>query len=463
MKIGIIVPVYNTQEYLKECLDSILRQKFNNYEVCLINDGSTDDSLKIALEYVKKDKRFFIIDKINKGQSAARNNAISYFKNEISFKLDTKDDNFIYYKSTNNKDIKHIVCSKRKKHLKVASISHIIFLDSDDYWHNDILSLCVKNIANNDIVWFDFKMFASGLDESFNPSWNRMRKYNFKHDMLLKNKDIITLFQENKTTQFPFMVDGLIDFTYLKKLDLSLLNDGYAEDHYFGLILFLQARSVYVLNKELYFYRVRINSSCNFDKKITKESILPHFKELQDVFFDDYDMAKKYYNFTGYLISAYNIMLFFKKYNKYEQIAKNIMCFYYNHLLSLSKFYFYPDGCLKYFEAIEDYLRANNYANFGARIRVQSSLAYKLGLACINVKNKLKLPFLLLKVIKSHKKEKIKNCNLSFIKQYQDYYAALQLKEHKAYKIGFELIQLKKNWYKGAIFSFIKNIKKLSS
>ncbi|MBZ7995618.1 glycosyltransferase family 2 protein [Campylobacter canadensis] len=461
MKVGIAVPIYNTQEYLKECLDSILKQKFNNFEVCLINDGSSDDSLKIALEYVKKDKRFFIIDKVNKGQSAARNNAIAYFKNEISFTLDKKDDDFIYYKSTNKKDIKNIICSRKKKQLKVTSITHIIFLDSDDYWHEDILSLCAKNALSNDIVWFDFKMFTDELDESFNPSWNRMRKYDFNKDIILKNQDIINLFKEHQTTQFPFMVDGLINFSYLKKLDLSLLNDGYAEDHYFGLMLFLQASSVYVLNKQLYFYRVRVNSSCNFDKKITKDSILPHFKELQDIFFNDYDMAKRFYNFKGYLISAYNIMLFFKAHGKYGQIAHNIVCFYYNHLLSLAKFYVYPNNCLKYFEEIEEYLKDNNYANFGARIRVRTSLAYKLGLACINIKDKIKLPFLLIKVAKAHKNEKIKNCNLSFIKQYQDYNAALQLKEHKTYKLGQELINLKKNWYKGAIFSFIKNVKKL--
>ena len=71
--ISIIVPVYNVEEYLKQCLDSILEQTFSNYEVILVNDGSTDSSGLICQEYAKKDARFRYFEKENGGLSDARN------------------------------------------------------------------------------------------------------------------------------------------------------------------------------------------------------------------------------------------------------------------------------------------------------------------------------------------------------------------------------------------------------
>ena len=61
-KISIIVPIYNVEIYLKECLDSIINQTYNNLEILLINDGSTDNSYKICNEYSKKDKRIKVIN-----------------------------------------------------------------------------------------------------------------------------------------------------------------------------------------------------------------------------------------------------------------------------------------------------------------------------------------------------------------------------------------------------------------
>ena len=71
--ISIIVPVYNVEEYLKQCLDSILEQTFSNYEVILVNDGSTDSSGLICQEYAEKDVRIRYFEKENGGVSSARN------------------------------------------------------------------------------------------------------------------------------------------------------------------------------------------------------------------------------------------------------------------------------------------------------------------------------------------------------------------------------------------------------
>ena len=71
--ISIIIPVYNTAQYLAECLDSVLAQGFKDIEIICVNDGSTDNSAAILKKYQKKDKRIKVITQKNKGLSGARN------------------------------------------------------------------------------------------------------------------------------------------------------------------------------------------------------------------------------------------------------------------------------------------------------------------------------------------------------------------------------------------------------
>lgn len=71
--ISIIVPIYNKEDYLPQCLDSIINQSYTNFEVLLINDGSTDESGKICVEYAERDIRFRYFEKENGGVSSARN------------------------------------------------------------------------------------------------------------------------------------------------------------------------------------------------------------------------------------------------------------------------------------------------------------------------------------------------------------------------------------------------------
>lgn len=72
-KISIIVPVYNGEEHLKECLDSIVNQEYTNLDIIIVNDGSTDNSLKICQDYSERDPRINLIDQSNQGRSTARN------------------------------------------------------------------------------------------------------------------------------------------------------------------------------------------------------------------------------------------------------------------------------------------------------------------------------------------------------------------------------------------------------
>ena len=75
-KISIIIPVYNSEEYIPQCLDSLLSQTYKNLEIICINDGSKDDSLKVLEHYKTVDDRIIALTQENKGQSAARNRGV---------------------------------------------------------------------------------------------------------------------------------------------------------------------------------------------------------------------------------------------------------------------------------------------------------------------------------------------------------------------------------------------------
>lgn len=116
-KLSVIVPVYNTEEYLPACIDSLLNQTYKNLEVICVNDGSKDNSLSILNQYKEKDNRVVVIDKQNGGVSSARNVGIS-----------------------------------------AATGDYISFLDSDDYIDLDAYESCMDKIVNTnaDILTFGY-------------------------------------------------------------------------------------------------------------------------------------------------------------------------------------------------------------------------------------------------------------------------------------------------------------------
>ncbi len=89
--VSIIIPVYNAEKYLRECLDSTVRQTFTNIEIICVNDGSSDCSLQILKEYASLEQRIIIIDKFNSGLSSARNAAIDIARGKYVLFLDSDD------------------------------------------------------------------------------------------------------------------------------------------------------------------------------------------------------------------------------------------------------------------------------------------------------------------------------------------------------------------------------------
>lgn len=119
MKYSIVVPVYNTEKYLKRCIDSVLNQTYKNFEIIIINDGSKDNSKEILNEY-KNNKQIKIINQENHGLSYSRNVGI-----------------------------------------KEASGDYILFLDSDDFYQIELLETLNKNITNEEIIKFGFMDFKN--------------------------------------------------------------------------------------------------------------------------------------------------------------------------------------------------------------------------------------------------------------------------------------------------------------
>ena len=98
--ISIIIPVYNVEAYIEHCIHNILSQTYRNLEVIIVNDGSPDDSIKIAKELTKDDPRFIYIDKENGGQSDARNAGLDIATGDYIFFCDPDD--FMFEKSIEN-------------------------------------------------------------------------------------------------------------------------------------------------------------------------------------------------------------------------------------------------------------------------------------------------------------------------------------------------------------------------
>lgn len=89
--VSVIIPIYNVEKYLGKCLDSVINQDYKNIEIILINDGATDNSLNIAIDYQKKDKRIKVFSQKNQGLSAARNTGLDKAVGDYITFIDSDD------------------------------------------------------------------------------------------------------------------------------------------------------------------------------------------------------------------------------------------------------------------------------------------------------------------------------------------------------------------------------------
>ena len=149
VSISIIVPIYNTEKYLRQCIRSILAQTFTNWECILVDDGSTDDSGAICNEYAKKDSRIKVVHRENGGASSARNTALDLLTGKWLAFVDSDD--CIYFQALerlystaehNNLDL--LQCSYNRVYQEhTASFEETNVLTSTKYVETDSYLTCV--------------------------------------------------------------------------------------------------------------------------------------------------------------------------------------------------------------------------------------------------------------------------------------------------------------------------------
>ena len=240
--ISIIVPIYNVEEYLKECLDSIQKQTYQNYDCIMINDGSTDSSREIAETYLV-DSRFRLINQDNQGLSAARNTGLRNLKEESSF---------------------------------------VAFVDSDDYLNPLFLEKLAEQISEDvDIIEGTIQSFKEGI------------YYNLLQ--IHQDKLVLTTVEEKLEQLWS---QGLRGSVFPKLYRKSLLNDNFFpqgfifEDLAVIPELVTLSRKWVKIQDVLYYYRIRDNS---ITTKSFSEKNLDIFKILEkfDLFFVDADLNVK--------------------------------------------------------------------------------------------------------------------------------------------------------------------------
>lgn len=221
-KLSIIVPIYNGEQYISECLNSILYSKKDSFEVIIVNDGSTDNSLTICKEYLEKDNRIKLINQNNYGVSCSRN-----------------------------------------KGIEQAVGKYIMFVDCDDILDNNW-----DNILEND------------LKKDIYYITNRLKKNLCKDEVL----QYITGYNKSYFT-FAAPFSKIFKTSFIKsnriKFKENLIN---GEDMIFNIEALLKASDFEIINMHIYKYRVFQGSSTKrFDNKIFSSDQVFH-KELSLIF-----------------------------------------------------------------------------------------------------------------------------------------------------------------------------------
>lgn len=208
-KISVIVPVYNVEQYLERCVDSIINQTYTNLEIILVNDGSTDNSGKLCDELAKKDERIRVIHKGNGGLSDARNRGIDEAESDL-----------------------------------------VGFIDSDDYIDSDMYEVLLKNLNNTDA---DLSMCA--LYDVYNNTPEA--QVTNKETWELSSEQAIKMVMEAKILSVT-----AVNKLYRKSLftDLKFEVGKIAEDAFIMIKLLDKCEKIVATNEKKYYYVHRENS-----------------------------------------------------------------------------------------------------------------------------------------------------------------------------------------------------------
>ena len=233
-KISIIVPVYNTEKYLEQCLGSLLAQTYKDIEIICVNDGSNDNSKNILEHYNKLDNRIIVINQENLGQSTARN-----------------------------------------KGIENATGDWITFVDSDDWVKVDCYEEFFKalNEKEFDIFMFNGVSFNEKEQDLALNEFFSIKNWCKKSGEICSFKDCKNPFEGNLSVYNKIYKKELLNKLHLRFEKFSIM-----EDELFWLNAFLGTDSVYLCDEIFYFYRQQDNSTLH---------------TLKDNAFDIFDVFKK--------------------------------------------------------------------------------------------------------------------------------------------------------------------------
>ncbi len=183
IKISVMIPVYNTSQYLEKCLESITTQSLKEIEIICVNDGSTDNSLEILRKYEKKDNRIKIIDKKNEGANKARNEALKLAKGEYCLNIDSDD-------LIKQDYLKNMYNKAKKEDLDILISDIIYFFPNKEYVEKDLKLDDNKIIDGKEYIKLFFKENFLGY------TWNKLIKSKIYKENNLKYNENIFLFDD---------------------------------------------------------------------------------------------------------------------------------------------------------------------------------------------------------------------------------------------------------------------------
>ena len=283
-KVSVIIPVYNVEQYLRECLDSVVNQTLKDIEIICVNDGSTDNSLSILEEYAANDKRIKVIDlKTNIKQGGARNRG-----------------------------------------LDIVQSDYIMFVDSDDYIELNTLekfyNVIIKN--NCDIVISYFVNFSSDTSEKSHKLCSAMEIYQNKH----KKNTGLYHFDKNFNDYIVGPVAKLYKKSIIDKYNIRFPENLIHEDEAFFWFYFSVINKVYYINEQFYYRRIHQDSTM-YKRKYQQSGVMDMIEILKYIhsYLQEHDLYNKYkIPYENYFKSNYYLILGGCNKNQYEQANKKL-------------------------------------------------------------------------------------------------------------------------------------------
>lgn len=237
MRFSIIIPVYNVERYLRDCLDSVLRQSFADWEAVCVNDGSSDGSAIILEEYARKDDRIKVISQPNGGLSAARNAG-----------------------------------------MKTAAGDYLFFLDSDDWIEDNALEILSRNLDGEDMLCFSGRRYFEE-DKSYHQT-DQLTNRIYASGMDYYNENAL----QSRDFAFVCVVLRAYRKEFLLRNNLFFKEGIFHEDNLFTPLACYSAMRVKQISDGLYDYRVRSSSITTTINKKRLYDLLETANALADFF-----------------------------------------------------------------------------------------------------------------------------------------------------------------------------------